>query len=46
MGQQVHAVRVQLLTELDQASDTHADFMVNETQDKNPDSATYGIYSD
>lgn len=35
-----------VLTELDQASDTHADFMVNETQDKNPDSATYGIYSD
>lgn len=35
-----------VLTELDQASDTHADFMVNETQDTNPDSATYGIYSD
>lgn len=35
-----------VLTELDQASDTHADFMVNETQDKNPDSPTYGIYSD
>ena len=35
-----------VLTELDKASDTHADFMVNETQDKNPDSATYGIYSD
>lgn len=35
-----------VLTELDQASDTHADFMVNETQDTNPDSPTYGIYSD
>lgn len=35
-----------VLTELDQASDTHADFMVNETQDTNPDSTTYGIYSD
>lgn len=35
-----------VLTELDQASDTHADFMVNETQDTNPDSETYGIYSD
>lgn len=34
------------LTELDQAADTHADFMVEQTQDTDVNSATYGIYSD
>ena len=35
-----------VLAELDKIADTHADFMANTTQDKNPGSATYGIYSD
>lgn len=32
--------------ELDETIDTHADFMANTTQDNDPESATYGIYSD
>ena len=35
-----------ILAELDQIADTHADFMANTTQDNDPNSATYGIYSD
>lgn len=35
-----------VLAELDEIINTHADFMVNETQDTDPDSPTYGIYSD
>lgn len=35
-----------VLEELDATIEAHSDFMVNETQDNDPDSATYGIYSD
>ena len=35
-----------VLEELDQTIEAHSDFMVNETQDNDPDSPTYGIYSD
>ena len=35
-----------VLTELDDATDTHAEFMVETTQDTDPESATYGIFSD
>ena len=35
-----------VLAPLDQIADTHANFMANTTQDNNPNSATYGIYSD
>ena len=35
-----------VLEELDQTIEAHSDFMVNETQDNDPDSDTYGIYSD
>ena len=35
-----------VLTALDLATDTHADFMVDYTQDTDPESATYGIFSD
>ncbi len=35
-----------VLTELDLATETHADFMVTNTQDTDPESATYGIFSD
>ena len=34
------------LTELDAATDAHAEFMVEETQDTDVNSETYGIYSD
>ncbi len=35
-----------VLEELDEIVNTHSDFMVEETQDNDPDSLTYGIYSD
>ncbi len=35
-----------VLEELDTTIETHSDFMVNYTQDTDPDSETYGIYSD
>ena len=35
-----------VLAELDEAVEAHADYMVNVTQDNNPESETYGIYSD
>ncbi len=35
-----------VLTELKDAIETHSDFVVNETQDKDPNSETFGIYSD
>lgn len=35
-----------VLEELDQTIEAHSDFMVNQTQDNDPNSATYGIYSD
>lgn len=35
-----------VLAELDDLTETHSDFVVNETQDQDPDSPTYGIYSD
>ncbi len=35
-----------VLEELDQTIEAHSDFMVENTQDNDPDSATYGIYSD
>lgn len=35
-----------VLTELDTALETHSEFMVDEQQDTDPESDTYGIYSD
>ncbi|MBD3921786.1 FIVAR domain-containing protein [Paenibacillus sp. PR3] len=35
-----------ILAELDQTSQAHSEFMVDKTQDKDPNSATYGIYRD
>ena len=35
-----------VLAELDQTIDTHSQFMVENQQDNNPDSPTYGIYKD
>ncbi len=35
-----------VLAELDRIADVHADFMANTTQDIDPNSATFGIYSD
>lgn len=35
-----------ILAELDQTSEAHSEFMVDKTQDKDPSSATYGIYRD
>lgn len=35
-----------VLEELSETIEAHSDFMVNETQDNDPDSPTYGIYSD
>lgn len=35
-----------VLDQLDNTIEAHSDFMVNETQDNDPDSPTYGIYSD
>ncbi|WP_230398086.1 DUF5695 domain-containing protein [Novisyntrophococcus fermenticellae] len=35
-----------VLAELDESIETHSDFMVNNQQDNNPDSPTYGIYND
>jgi Bacterial Ig-like domain (group 4). len=35
-----------ILAELDQTSQAHSEFMVDKTQDKDPDSPTYGIYRD
>lgn len=35
-----------VLTELDDAIETHSDFMVTNQQDNDPDSPTYGIYND
>ncbi len=34
------------LAKLDEVVESHADFMVNKTQDNNPDSPTYGNYQD
>jgi hypothetical protein len=35
-----------ILAELDQTSQAHSEFMVDKTQDKDPNSPTYGIYRD
>lgn len=35
-----------VLEELDKTIEAHSDFMVEETQDNDPESETYGIYSD
>lgn len=35
-----------VLEKLDETIEAHSDFMVNETQDMDPSSPTYGIYSD
>jgi hypothetical protein len=35
-----------ILAELDKTSQAHSDFMVNKTQDKDPNSPTFGIYRD
>ncbi|GMK40371.1 hypothetical protein PCCS19_34270 [Paenibacillus sp. CCS19] len=35
-----------ILAELDQTSQAHSEFMVEKTQDTDPNSATYGIYRD
>ena len=35
-----------VLAELDEAAETHAEFMMNEQQDNDPNSPTYGMYND
>ncbi|WP_168735571.1 DUF5695 domain-containing protein [Cohnella fermenti] len=39
-------VEFNVMAELDKTSEAHSEFMVDQTQDKNPESPTFGIYRD